>query len=236
MRLHRALPLLLTLLATVGALAPAAHADVLAPEDQTELAQLLADATEEQGVCYGWHAQVSDPSGGEGSDDTGSSFGPDTALQDAADADQCTEVVELEASLYYTSSTSEADDSASVTVRTSSGSISFEDVKRLGYDEDDLLGDKDDLALFNMVAGLPLLAAEAGLTDPVPFESPTEEELEEAAKEAPTNSPRSDWWRMYWWVPVLGVPLGGFALLLLIGWVVQLKARRRSTSRPDRTP
>lgn len=234
MRRSGLLTVALALLAT-AVMAPAAHADLLAAEDQAELAQLLADATEEQGVCYGWHAQVSDPSGGESSDDTGSSFGPDTALQDGDDADQCSEVVELEASLYYTSSTSEAEDSASVTVRTSSGSISFEDVERLGYDEGDLLGDKDDLALFNMVAGLPLLAAEAGLADPIPLEPPSEEELEEAANEAPTNSPRSDWWRMYWWVPVLLVPVGGILLLVLIGWAIRLKSRL-STSRHDRTP
>ncbi|MCA1655863.1 MAG: hypothetical protein LC635_05370 [Pseudonocardiaceae bacterium] len=52
-----------------------ASADVIFdPADAEDLAEVLADATAEQDVCYGWDVQVSDPVAGSDAS-VGSNFG-----------------------------------------------------------------------------------------------------------------------------------------------------------------
>lgn len=203
----------------------AAQANILDPDTSTELAQTLADATEEQGVCYGWSVDVNDHSGVANSSESGSNFGPTTPVEGGGEP--CAKQVTLRANVTYTSELEEAEDSASIDVFSSVDGVDEGDVEDLGFDAGDLLGDKDDEALYNMVAGLPLLVADAGGADPVPFEEATGDELAAAKRDHPTNSPGSDWWRMYWWLPVLVVP----AVLIALLW---LAARLRSSLRDRR--
>jgi hypothetical protein len=53
--------------------------------DAAELANELAEATDEQGICYGWQVSVDDQSGGPSGTDVGSNFGPGQEI----DATQC---------------------------------------------------------------------------------------------------------------------------------------------------
>ena len=53
----------LALAMLVVPVAPAGAAPILDDGDATELANALAEATEEQGVCYGWEVVVQDDDG-----------------------------------------------------------------------------------------------------------------------------------------------------------------------------
>ena len=101
--------LLALALALLCAPAPAS-AGVMSNDDATDLAQALADAQEEQGVCYGW--QVTNDF--DGTPDVGSSNqGPGIALV-AIDSNCPRGQVVLEGSIHYSCGSCEDSDSASV--------------------------------------------------------------------------------------------------------------------------
>lgn len=205
--MRRAASLAVLVLALLPAAASAGP--VLSGEDAAELANTLVDAHEEHGVCYGWFVTVDDDSGGPSGDDTGSHLGPGRPV----DAKTCPQYVVLTAYISYTSDSSESEDSANVEVQqTLPGSLT-NDLKELGYDEDDLLGDENDVALMNMVGALPALAAERAGLKPIAFEPP-DAPVEQQGK--PTDSPGSDFVRQNLALLILGFVLLGLGVV----WVV----------------
>jgi hypothetical protein len=172
---------------------PASAANpVLDPEDDAELAQALAEATEVQDVCYGYVLAVDDGDTGEWGGTYAASSGGEGVR--ATDADGCSDgVVELVARITYTSDFSEAEDSASWELVSDVPGLSIGDVEEQGLSSGDLLDDGASAAtLQNAVLSLPRLAAERAGLQPVVLE-PNASPLPEGAM--PTGTPGSDWLR-----------------------------------------
>lgn len=197
------------------ALPAPAPAGLLEPVDATELAQALADAQSEQDVCYGW--TVANNFGS--TPDVGSSTaGPDQPLDPAG----CPKYVILTGSIDYACDTCDFEDSAEISIQSNLASPpTVEDLERLGWDEGDLLGDQDDIALFSMVSALPLLVAEHG---EAPFVRP-EKAPNVPATDIATDSPGSDFLRDAW----AGLLVFLFILLLAVTLFVR---QRRPTATP----
>ena len=139
--------------------ARASAVPLLEPADGAELAQTLAEATEEQDVCYGWAIEVVDDSGGPSGTDVGSSLGPGRRV----DRTRCPRWVELVGTVTYTSETSESEDSADAgVVGNLPRTPTLADLEELGYPTDRLIDDDNDEALVDMVGALPLLVAAGG--------------------------------------------------------------------------
>ncbi len=197
--------LLLALAALVIFAAAPAHAGIIAPEDAAELAQSLAEAQEEQDVCYGWNVTNNFGAG----PDVGSSIGgPGAAVLGTASG--CPKgVVVLEGSIDYACESCESSDSASVSIRSAgmSNPPTVEDLEALGLKEGGLTQDNDDTTLVNIVGALPLLVADRGNAPYVEYEQATTVPATDRA----TNKPGSDVLRDSWIWLVLCV------LLILAG-------------------
>jgi hypothetical protein len=208
----------------VGA-APASALPILERADATELAQALAEATEEQDVCYGWSVQVEDYSGGNSGLDVGSSLG----VGKSAISTACDRYVVFEAFIVYTSEASEAEDSASYEITSNiPGAPEADDLRRFGISSGGLLGGKDDEVLANAALALPALLAEKGLADPIVLE-PNTAPLPSGDKS--TGTPGSDWLRKY------GAMFGIAALVLVgglawAGWVLFYERPFGRSNRP----
>ena len=214
------LALLLLLLA-----APAARATPLLDEgDAVELAQQLAEATQVQGVCYGWSVSVDDQSGGASGVDEGSNLGPDVPL--AADTPNCERRVILQGQVLYTCESCEGEDGSLADVQGSFPQApTLADVEALGFDDKRLKDDDGDTTLVNMVGALPLLVSSAGAAAPVPIEQ--EGAPRPGPEDVPTGRPSTPDW--------LRDSAGALALLvaLLLGgllWFVKLRRDARSLS------
>ena len=194
--------------AVLGGAAPAGALPVLDPADATELAQALAEATEDQDVCYGWKVTVYDYGGGADGTDLGSSLG---VGQPAIQA-ECPRYVVFQASITYTSSSSEAEDSASFDVVSNiPGAPTAADLRANGISGGGLLGANDDQVVANAALLLPALLAEKGLAEPISLEANTQPL---PADDRATGTPGSDWLRKY------GAALAVAALTLAggLGW------------------
>jgi hypothetical protein len=197
----RALVLALALAVLAAATAAPAHAGVLTLDDATDLAQSLAEAQEDQDVCYGWNVT----NNFDGVPDVGSSNnGPGSPLIAIASSCPRGQVV-LEGSIDYTCASCEGSDSASVSIRSSglANPPTVDDLEHLGLKAGALTGDKDDTTLVNMVEALPLLVADRGNAPYVAYEQ---------AKTVPptdhaTGKPGSDFLRDTWIWLVLCVGL-----------------------------
>lgn len=221
-------------LLAVLALAPGAHAAVLAEEDANELANSLAEATAAQGICYGWRIEVTDPTGAEDGLEAGSNFGPDQPVDRARPECRDGRYAELVGEIVYTSESSDAEDSASWDVESNLADVpTIEEIEDLGYDAGDLLGDENDVAIINAAGALPQLAADHGNAAPVPFEPAGREP---GTGGEPTNTPGSDLLRENGTLIALCLlmTLGGLAWL----WVLRRDAarRRRRPQQPPRPP
>lgn len=201
--------------------APAAQAlPVLENADAAELAQALADATEAQGVCYGWAVQVADGSGGPSGLDVGSDKGPGVPVDRAV----CPKYVELQAGIEFTCESCESEDSSNVLIDANfAGAPTKDDLDDLGFSGGDLTQDDNDVVLTNMVGALPLVAASNGAATPVPGLDEAEAD-KPAAGDVPTGTPSTpDWLREHW--------LALVAFLLLAGggavWLVRLRRADR---------
>lgn len=201
---------------------------LLEAADRVELAQSLAEATEESGVCFGYRLTLGSTL--EVLSNAGPNRGPDQARD-------CQEGrVELQVSIVYTAESSEAEDSASFRVLTDvpglTGSAATRRLRDLsGVDEGDLLGEDDDLALRNATAALPLL-----LDGATPAELPAPSTTAATPNgDRLTGSPASDWIRAHGLGIGVAVALLVLALVLL---VVGLVGRRQSgqPKRPSRSP
>jgi hypothetical protein len=191
------------------------------PPDAQRLASELAQARERQGICYGWVIRVI--GAGEDASEVGSNAGPGTRVQEATDA-TCERWVEAEVSISFTDESSEAEDAAAVVISTSPSLNWQPDWNDLGISQADLLGDRNYAAVSNLVAGLPLLAAQDGVADSVEPATAANASAPPAS-DAPFGSPGSDLLRE------LGPGLAFFGVLGLfgIGWFVveMVKQRRR---------
>jgi len=189
-----------------------ASADVIFDQaDADELAATLAEAYEAQGVCYGWSIDVDNE--GIPQSSVGSNFGAGQGLADQ----QCDKSVEFQATITWTSESSESEDSASYSVNGVPGGSMTDALDDLDIiSEDGLVGDGVDTDVYKAVAALPLLAADAGLAEPIEA-SPAPES--DAGDAAPTDSPGSDFWResgmlVLWGSVILlaGVVFGWYAI------------------------
>ncbi|HYM57416.1 MAG TPA: hypothetical protein VES79_05580 [Solirubrobacteraceae bacterium] len=213
-------PRLIAVLLAIGLLAPASAAagTLLPPADETELAQTLAEAHTEQDVCYGWDVHINGIQS-----DLGSSLGPGVPLGTAVG--RCQRRVSLEAHLTYACETCEGSDSADLAIESNlRDPPTVNDIEDLGYSASDLLGDKDDVTLIDMVGALPLLAAQRGNAPFIEYEAATSV----PAQDGPTGTPGSDLLRDRWFALVL------FGGLLLFGpaWFFYKRAQRTATN-PD---
>ena len=196
--------------------------------DAIELANKLADATEDQDVCYGWSVTVLDEDRGTFFDE-GSSLGPTTRAIDPG----CTPSVVFVADLVYTSEMSEASDSASIRVDSTlpGFTLTGEDFAPFGVNGRALLGDNDDVALINAVSALPLLVAEAGLAPPVQPEQTTGTI---PAADRPTGGGMSDRLRTYGSLYFLAITMivGGVVWLVVARFLRTYADAASTTARP----
>ncbi|MDQ3723087.1 MAG: hypothetical protein M3376_08490 [Actinomycetota bacterium] len=185
------------------ALAATAHAGVLAPGDAAELAQSLAEAQEEQDICYGWRVanNFSD------TPDTGSSDGPGRQLIKQRLSGRrlrtCTKgFVELKGDIDYSCESCESGDSASISIESNlPNPPTVDDLEDLGLKAGALTGEKDDTTLVNMVNTLPLLVADRGNAPYVAYEPAATVPATDHA----TDKPGSDLLRDAWvWLVVFG--------------------------------
>lgn len=151
----------------IGA-APGAGAQtdpVFDPEDAQDLADLLADATAAQGVCYGWIVQIADVQNRSQARSTGSNFGPGRSVDTGT---SCRYVVQFTADILYARESSDFDDSASWSVTSRPRGPGTAELDQLGLvEEGDLVGEEPDVAVSKAVAALPQLAANAGIAAPL---------------------------------------------------------------------
>lgn len=202
------------------ALTAPAQAGIVSPEDAAELAQTLAEAQEEQDVCYGWSVGNDFAE----SEDVGSSTGgPGVAL--AASRSACRRgAVVLEGQIHYACGSCEDSDSARVSISSNlPDPPTVDDLKSLGLKAGALTGDKDDTTLVNMVEALPLLVADRGDAPYVEYEQ---------AKTVPatdhaTDKPGSDVLRDTWIQLVL------FGGLIMAGPGFWLYKRRQGPPTPQ---
>jgi outer membrane biosynthesis protein TonB len=202
-----------------------ASADVIFdPADADELAATLAEATDDQGVCYGWKVNVDNVGVPETS--TGSNQGAGTTIDGS-----CAKYVELTAQITYTSESSESEDSASYDLSSSPGGPTRADLDALDLDWDGLTGEDPDVVIGKAVTALPLLAADKGMAKPIEAAPETGAAPADAQL---TDDPGSDWWRESG-----GAVLWGVGLLLaggLFAWWVLKTNRVRRRPRPEPVP
>jgi len=193
--------LLLALALALAAAVPA-QAGILPEGDAAELAQALAEAQEEQDVCYGWNVRNNfAPTA-----DVGSSVGGPGAITLTSSPSCRKGYAVLEGSIDYACSSCEAEDSASVSISSNlPDPPTVKDLEDLGLKAGDLTGDKDDTTLVNMVEALPLLVADRGNAPYVAYEQAPASDVPPA--DHATDSPGSDVLRDSWVWLVLCVAL-----------------------------
>lgn len=212
------------LLVLLASAIPASALPILDEGDAVELANKLAEATEEQGVCYGWSVDVQDDGGSLSGTDTGSSLGPGRSPYDPG----CSPYVVFRASLHYTSEASEASDSATYSIDTNLPGFDARSLDGLGISGNSLLGGNDDTVVANATALLPGLVAEQGLAPPILIEETAGTTI--PAADRPTNTPGSDLWRTHW----AAYSFSGLLLLGGLAWVgVALFVRHMQQQDPD---
>ncbi|WFE33056.1 hypothetical protein [Micromonospora sp. WMMD975] len=179
-------------------------------EQRTATVPLLAAATAGQGICYGWvlHDYSTEIS-------VGSNLGEQVPVRDDP---RCPRWIEVSAVVRYTSSSSESRDSASIGV---DGSTDVEPadlypiasgLSRFGLNEDAFV-DEPGWAITRAATVLPLLAAEAGLADPVPTGTATP-----TGTAAPLPDAGNDLLRDRWgWLVAAAVLLLVAALFIAVG-------------------
>ena len=183
---------------------------ILEREDAIELANLLAEAAEEQDICYGWEVDVVDDDGRLSGLDMGSSNGPNVDARQG----ECTRYVVFIADIQYASEMSERSDRASFGIDSNvSGAPTETDLRNLGISGERLLSNNDDLVVIEAVSALPMLVAEKGIAPPVPLEANVDAL---PAADRPTNTPGSDWLRNYGAALAIGVVL----IVAGVSWAV----------------
>ena len=200
-----------------------ASADVLFDQaDADELAATLDEAYQVQRVCYGWKVTIDNV--GVTDESVGSNFGAGVSLDEQNEA-SCDEAVEFTARITWTSESSESEDSGSYSVNSypeyKPDTSDLDSLELISVDG--LIGDNGDVEVYKAVSALPLLAADAGLADPIEATPAPPDQAGDDAQ--PTNSPGSDFWRnngmMILWGSVILLAGGVFAW-----WVIRTDRRR----------
>lgn len=212
----------LAVLAMSIAVAVPARAELLGPHNSRVLAESLAAASQQQGICYGWDVQLdSNYAPVPSSHEMGSNRGVGVDPRRAAGCDRW---VMASFGITYTSQDSESEDAASFSLQSSDDlGVDTGDLRRIGITEDKLLGERDVRTIYNAVAALPQLVAEAGEGQAPRAQQPANFQLPENARLA--GSPGSDYLRNY------GVLIVICAVVLAVGvgWLVYaLRRARRS--------
>ncbi|MBC6447096.1 hypothetical protein [Actinokineospora xionganensis] len=181
----------------------------LSETDGNDLVARLAKAEAAHGVCYGWVVK-----NGSGKPVTsGSSRGIGVS------ADTCEQYAMLISTITYTSASSESDDSASVTVKTSPGLpyLSSSELSLVGVDTKALLEEPTTATAYGALA-LPLLLAEKGKVQPLEPEQAT------AAPTTSIGRPGSDFAATHRGAIISLSIFGGLALIgLVIGFILRRK-------------
>lgn len=195
--------------------------DVPAPatDERSATVPILQRAADSQGICYGWKLlDWTNPV------DAGSNLGEGVAVNTDP---RCPRYVEVVANIRYTSESSEASDSAEIHVE---GSSDIDDadlnamasgLARFGLDEDAFI-DEPGWAVTRAAATLPLLAAEAGLVEPLA--TPT---AAAAGALSPLPATGNDFWRDRWAGLLAAVGLLLLAALFITVGVVQRRRQPR---------
>ncbi|MDG6103460.1 hypothetical protein Daura_35815 [Dactylosporangium aurantiacum] len=194
--------------------------DTPAAADQQSVVDGLARATAAHGICYGWRLQSS-----ASTVNVGSNLGVGKAVTD--DPAKCAKYVEVQGNVRYYPDSSESEDTAAYSIRSTLGDGARLDpaaFDRLGAGTKQLL---DDPATTILVAAdaLPLLTLEAGLAPaPVPPPSAT-------GSVAPVATGGNDFLRDRW--PLLA--LSGGLLLVAVGalFLGRLVSRRAAAGPPS---
>lgn len=213
-------------LVLVAALAAPAQAGIVSPEDAAELAQNLAEAQEDQDVCYGWNVTNNfSPSSDLGS----STSGPGIALVPLQNTCPKGAVI-LQGDIDYACNSCESSDSASISVASTrlANPPTVGDLEGLGLKAGDLTGDNDDTTLVNMVNALPLLVADRGNAPYVAYEQTTTVPATDHA----TGKPGSDLLRDSW----LGLLVFGGLVLAGPGFFLYKRSQQPKRSVPASEP
>ncbi|MFC0100852.1 hypothetical protein ACFFKH_25465 [Micromonospora marina] len=189
-------------------------------DERSGTVPILRTAADSQGICYGWelldvYDEVS----------VGSNLGDGTSV---IDAPGCTRWIAVSATVRYTPSSSESEDSATIRIK-GSDDIEFTDLAaietrlgRFGLDEEAFVDDPG-WAVTRAATILPLLAAERGLAEPAatPTAGPS-------AEAAPLPDAGNDFWRDRWVYVLSSV---GLFLLAALFLAVGVRQRRRHRGR-----
>lgn len=200
---------------------------VPAPDTQMAAATVeqLAKAAAAHGVCYGW--KLEGPISGA---TTGSNLGPGVAV--GSDPVRCPKWVEVRADVTWTSSSSEAADSAYISI--ASAGVPAPPAGRLdrfGLTKSAFI-DEPDWAVCQGALALPLLLAEDGSVPPAPVGT-----LAPGAAAGPPPSAGSDFWRDRWmYVSGAAVLLALAVLTIGIGWFERRHERTRTTGGKPKPP
>lgn len=194
--------------------------ETLSTSDGSALAAELNKASKVQGVCYGWRLRGSGGSYYSSTDTsaTGSNLGDGRALGDVLN--ECDKGLELVADVTYTSGSSDAEDSAVLTITEYNIDLPYTattDLARFGVTEQELINDPVG-AVARGVLALPLLVAEYDLAAPV---SPPND-----TGAAPSGAPivGSDFLRDRGWLLIAAIAL---LLCATLGVLLGFRSRRR---------
>lgn len=192
--------------------------DTPAAADQQSVVEGLARATAAHGICYGWRLQSS-----SSTVNVGSNLGVGKAVTD--DPAKCAKYVEVQGNVRYYPDSSESEDTAAYSIRSTLGEGARLDpaaFDRLGAGTERLLDDPSTTILIAADA-LPLLTQEAGLAPtPVPLPSAT-------GSVAPVATGGSDFLRDRW--ALLGLS-GGLLLVAVAALFLGRRASRRAAQQP----
>ncbi|SDJ37910.1 hypothetical protein SAMN05192558_10967 [Actinokineospora alba] len=181
----------------------------LSEADGNDLVARLAKAEKAHGICYGWEVD-----GGSSKPVTsGSSRGIDIS------AKTCGRYAILTTDINYTSASSESEDSASVTVRTSTDLpyLFSGDLSRVGVDTAALLEEPTTATAYGALA-LPLLLVEKGVVQPL------EPEAASAQPATAIGHPGSDFAASHRGAIISLSIFGGLALIgLVVGFILRRK-------------
>ena len=195
--------------------------EILGDDGAVELAQQLAEATEEQGICYGWRVLVGNE--GDLSTERGSNFGPDRGIETGP----CRRKAEIVGEVSWTCGSCEPEDSSSFHVEANfRGAPTKDQIRDLGLEGGNLHKGDGDEVLAAMAGSLPVIAASNGVAEAVPAQLNTRPI---PAADKPENSPSTpDWLRESW----LGLTVFLVLAAAGIAWFVIDLLRRSPAEAP----
>ncbi|SDD95173.1 hypothetical protein [Actinokineospora iranica] len=182
--------------------------------DGADLAKRLAAAEAAHGICYGWELH-------KGTSTTGKPLSEGSSRGVGVNAETCQRYMILRGSVDYTSADSVLEDSAYLSVDSSSdlrsNRPSTADLDRVGVSTASMLNEPAATTGYGALA-LPLLLAEKGVVAPVP------EPTTAAAPATPIGRPGSDFTSNRQTALVLVTIFGGVALFgVAIGFLISRK-------------